>query len=162
MQDKKILLDTKFMSIAVHLSWVSKNPYEKCGAIVVDEFNNILVGSFNGKINSYVVKPSSFSYEEKDIWEHPACYAASQLFGVGSANSTYTMYTTHFPCIASVHRMIESKIKNMVYWKLHSSWYSDRDYELIKKISDMVYLKIRKFEGNLNWARDKWESFDCD
>lgn len=152
--------EVRFMAIAVQVSWLSKNPNEQVGAVIVDSKLNILTVGWNEKINSIYEKDLSYSLEETNIWMNSAASNAVQMLNKYPVEKfSLKLFTTHMPCLFSTKQLLHSGVKEIIYGKKMSSWYSEKEFEEIKKLIKLTNATLEKFNGNLSWARDRWSLF---
>lgn len=152
--------EVRIMSLAVQMSFCSKDPVEQVGAVITDKDNNPIAMACNDKTQGIINRDISFEPEMKSIWMNQAAFRVIKFLPrPASYHPDYRFYTTHFPCLDSIKQLAENGVKHVIYGPLIPHWYSESMYESSKQFCEAAYIKLIRFEGNLNWSRDKWQAF---
>lgn len=119
-----------FMGIAFMSSLRSKDPRTQVGACIVDTGNHILSTGYNGaplNLSDDDLPWDSLGEETNDIMNikntfvcHAEANAIDNYNGNKEKLKNSTIYVTLFPCIECAKRIIQNKIKKVVYLKQYS------------------------------------------
>ena len=120
-----------FMGIAFISSLRSKDPRTQVGACIVDTENHILSTGYNGaplNLNDDDLPWNSLGEENGDIMNikntfvcHAEANAIDNYNGNKEKLKNSTIYVTLFPCVECAKRIIQNKIKKVVFLKQYSS-----------------------------------------
>ena len=152
--------DDRYMGLAfIHASF-SKDPSTQVGAIIVNKNNEIVGTGYNGP-------PASINDNEID-WSRPNKYAYikhAELNAIKHSSETdgTTLYVTGMPCDKCMLEIADAKISNIIYFEMNKivdscSMLADiSKIEMALEIARLAKINIRKYEGNLNWMKDRVE-----
>ena len=120
-----------FMGIAFMSSLRSKDPRTQVGACIVDTENHILSTGYNGaplNLNDDDLPWDSLGEATNDIMNIKntfVCHAEANAIDNYNGNKenlkNSTIYVTLFPCVECAKRIIQNKIKKVIYLKQYSS-----------------------------------------
>lgn len=120
-----------FMGIAFISSLRSKDPRTQVGACIVDTENHILSTGYNGaplNLNDDDLPWNSLGEENGDIMNikntfvcHAEANAIDNYNGNKEKLKNSTIYVTLFPCVECAKRIIQNKIKKVIFLKQYSS-----------------------------------------
>lgn len=120
-----------FMGIAFISSLRSKDPRTQVGACIVDTENHILSTGYNGaplNLNDDDLPWNSLGEENGDIMNikntfvcHAEANAIDNYNGNKEKLNNSTIYVTLFPCVECAKRIIQNKIKKVIFLKQYSS-----------------------------------------
>jgi len=120
-----------FMGIAFISSLRSKDPRTQVGACIVDTENHILSTGYNGApliLNDDDLPWNSLGEENGDIMNikntfvcHAEANAIDNYNGNKEKLKNSTIYVTLFPCVECAKRIIQNKIKKVIFLKKYSS-----------------------------------------
>ena len=120
-----------FMGIAFISSLRSKDPRTQVGACIVDTENHILSTGYNGaplNLNDDDLPWNSLGEENGDIMNIKntfVCHAEANVIDNYNGNkeklNNSTIYVTLFPCVECAKRIIQNKIKKVIFLKQYSS-----------------------------------------
>ena len=120
-----------FMGIAFISSLRSKDPRTQVGACIVDTENHILSTGYNGaplNLNDDDLPWNSIGEENGDIMNikntfvcHAEANAIDNYNGNKEKLNNSTIYVTLFPCVECAKRIIQNKIKKVIFLKQYSS-----------------------------------------
>ena len=119
------------MGIAFISSLRSKDPRTQVGACIVDTENHILSTGYNGaplNLNDDDLPWNSLGEENGDIMNikntfvcHAEANAIDNYNGNKEKLKNSTIYVTLFPCVECAKRIIQNKIKKVIFLKQYSS-----------------------------------------
>ena len=120
-----------FMGIAFISSLRSKDPRTQVGACIVDTENHILSTGYNGaplNLNDDDLPWNSLGEENGDIMNikntfvcHAEANAIDNYNGNKEKLNNSAIYVTLFPCVECAKRIIQNKIKKVIFLKQYSS-----------------------------------------
>ena len=123
--------DEYFMGIAFISSLRSKDPRTQVGACIVDTEKHILSTGYNGaplNLSDDELPWDSLGEATNDIMNikntfvcHAEANAIDNYEGNKEKLRDSTIYVTLFPCVECAKRIIQNKIKKVVYLKQYSS-----------------------------------------
>lgn len=150
MNNNKINWSEYFMGLALLSSMRSKDTHTKVGACIVNEKNRVVGLGYNGM-------PDGCSDEEMP-WEYGETNLNTKYYYVVHAElnaiiNSYqndldgcTLYTTLFPCCECTKAIIQSGIKEIVYY---SDKYSENETTIASKMMlKMANVKITKYTSD--------------
>jgi len=110
---KKSKWDRRFIELASHISYWSKDPSTKVGSVIVNEKNHILSVGYNGFPSG--VEDSPLRYSDRDTKLKYVCHAErNALDNAHSDVSNCTLYATLMPCNECAKSIIQRGIKRVV------------------------------------------------
>ncbi len=151
MPKSNITWDEYFMGIAVLSSLRSKDPNTKVGACIVDSDHKVVSIGYNGMPRG--IDEEAVSWNKGDDLDSKYLYVCHAEFNAilntrdGAALKGCTMYVTLFPCNECTKAIIQTGIKEIVYF--------DNKYEdtvttrASLKMLQLAGVTLRKFEGRL-------------
>lgn len=105
--------DLRFLELASHISYWSKDPSTKVGAVITNEKNHILSIGYNGFPRS--VEDFSERYSDRNTKLKFVCHAErNALDNAYSDISDCTLYVTLMPCNECAKSIIQRGIKRVV------------------------------------------------
>lgn len=108
--------DKRFLELSAHVSWWSKDPSTKCGAVIVDDKNRIISVGYNGFPRG-MIDDLSIDREEK-LSKTVHCEMNAILFANQSLEGC-TLYTHPFlSCDRCAVHVIQSGITRVVAYSL--------------------------------------------
>lgn len=123
--------DEYFMGIAFISSLRSKDPKTQVGACIVDEEKHILSTGYNGapfNLSDDDLPWDSLGENNNDIMNikntfvcHAETNAIDNYDGNKEKLKNSTIYVTLFPCVECTKRIIQNKIKKVVFLRKYSS-----------------------------------------
>lgn len=123
--------DEYFMGIAFISSLRSKDPKTQVGACIVDEEKHILSTGYNGapfNLSDDDLPWDSLGENNNDIMNikntfvcHAEANAIDNYDGNKEKLKNSTIYVTLFPCVECTKRIIQNKIKKVVFLRKYSS-----------------------------------------
>ncbi len=151
MLKSNISWDEYFMGIAVLSSYRSKDPNTKVGACIVDSDHKVVSIGYNGMPRG--IDEEAVSWNKGEDLDSKYLYVCHAEFNAilntrdGAALKGCTMYVTLFPCNECTKAIIQTGIKEIVYF--------DNKYEdsvttrASLKMLQLAGVTLRKFEGRL-------------
>ena len=150
MSDKRkdyISWDEYFMGVAILASMRSKDPNTQVGACIVSQDNKILSMGYNGFPIGCSDDEFPWSREAEGLDSKYLYTTHSELNAIlnyrGGSLEGATIYVTLFPCNECAKAIIQSGIKEVVYWE---DKYADTDgVKASKKMFELTGVKIRRY-----------------
>lgn len=105
--------DEYFMGFALYAATRSKDPKTQVGACIVDEKNRILSLGYNGMPSG--IKDDEKHWSQKHLYVSHAEANAIDFYRNNLEGST--LYVTFLPCNECAKRIIQNKIRRVVYFK---------------------------------------------
>lgn len=151
--------DDYYMGLSFWIASKSKDPRTQVGAYIVGSNNEPLSFGYNGppsKITDTSInwaRPDKYPYirhaEKNAIW-----------YGRNKNLEAATLYVTSRPCRRCMLDIVETGISKVIYFEPkvvdESSLTSDvEDWTLSQEIGKLGSVTLNKFDGNLNWMRDR-------
>lgn len=141
-----------FMGVSLISSMRSKDPRTQVGACIVDKDNHILSTGYNG---------SPINFNDEDMpWDSKGeltndimkikntfvCHAEANAIDNFAGNKERligsTIYVTFFPCIECTKRIIQNKIKKVVYLRMYSD---KQQIEATKYMFEKTGVEVEQF-----------------
>lgn len=125
--------DDYFLKIAKSVSFKSKDPNTKVGAVIVGSDNQIISTGFNGF-------PRGIDEDSPDRWERPEKYRHvehaelnaifnSARTGVSTKGTTLYLYGFQLPCSRCAGGIIQSGIQRVVcFGEVNAPWADDLSF----------------------------------
>jgi dCMP deaminase len=145
--------DDTFMLIAMIVAMRSKDPNTQVGACLVDKDGRIIGTGYNGF-------PRDISHDALP-WDRCGCNPEdTKYMYVGHAEENAidncdrtriygsTLYVTLFPCNKCAIRIIQNKIREVVY--LSDKYHDTSECVASRKMFDLAKIKVRQFKPNSN------------
>jgi len=142
--------DDWFMGMCCWVSLRSPDPSTKHGAVLCNEYHQILGVGYNGFPRGCkdselpLTRPGKY---EVIIHAEDNCLLNSQNIILGGK---YTMYITGFPCPRCFAKIIQRGIQKVIYGPLSSKCVQAEQIQLVKKLSQDVGLHIEKYSGEFD------------
>lgn len=145
--------DEYFMGIALISSLRSKDPRTQVGACIVDTEKHILSTGYNGaplNLSDDDLPWNSLGEKNNDIMNikntfvcHAEANAIDNYYGNKEKLKDSTIYVTLFPCVECAKRIIQNKIKKVVYLKQ----YTKKDQiNAANYMFEKANVKVEKFD----------------
>jgi len=163
--------DDYYMGLLITAASICRDPAGQEAAVVVDEKDRwVSFGvNFIEQPDQYGVNKSKFSWESEDrdiamvTAVESAIDRALKMYTPGWSSSlgvfhSHILYTTGPLQLKDVRRCASNGLKEIVYGPLRSKFFDASDWAKAKKLADLYKMKLKKFDGNLNWLRDRAES----
>ena len=142
-----------FMGVALISSMRSKDPRTQVGACIVDKENHILSTGYNGAPLGFSdddMPWDSIGELDNDIMKIKntfACHAEANAIDNFTGNKERligsTMYVTFFPCQECTKRIIQNKIKKVVYLRMYSD---KKSVEASMLMFEKAGVQIKQFD----------------
>jgi len=149
----------KYMGLAMWMASFSKDPNTQVGAFIVSGDNYPLGWGYNGT-------PRSIDDDDVD-WSRPLKYDfivhAEDNAIQNAVESVYgsILYVTARPCKKCMLRIVSAGIKEVIYFPFNSVdekstlHIKTSESDIVDEIAELGSVELTKFEGNLNWMRDR-------
>ena len=143
--------DEYFMGVAVLSSLRSKDPSTQVGACVASDRNKVLTMGYNGMPIGCNDEVMPWGRDGDDVLNQKYMYVCHAEFNA-ILNARVSLdgsriYVTLFPCNECAKAIIQSGIKEVVYF---DDKYKDLPMTIAsKKMFDLAGVKYRKFEGTM-------------
>jgi len=149
------------MGEAFTVSAKSKDPYTQVGAVVVSATNEPLGTGYNGPPSDVPDNQINWMRPDKNDFIHHAEDNAIWFSRIKGSTKGATIYTTAPPCKDCMLDIVRAKIVRVVYFDIpvdpDSSLADKSKWQITQDIAKMARVRLDKFNGNLNWLRDKIE-----
>lgn len=148
--------DDTWMGVAVWFAGRSKDPSTQVGACIVDQYNHIVGVGYNGvpvNIDSHDI-PWDREGDFLDTKYPYMCHAESNAIDNSDCSriKNSRMYVTLFPCNECAQRIINNRIKQVIYL---SDKYHDVDFsKAARKMFDLAGVKTRQLITDPNEIRE--------
>lgn len=155
-----------FMGVLIIESSMCRDPYGQQAALIVDGKNRQVSMGVNHIPTDNHLKKLGWDDESRYMSMVTAVESAIdralKLYLVGSTYSdpfsSHDIYVTGKPTLRCVRRCLSLGLKNIIYGPVVPLHFDERDWEYAKKLADAGGITMKKYNGNLNWLRDKIES----
>ena len=151
MPTSNINWDEYFMGIAFLSSLRSKDPNTKVGACIVDSNHKVVSIGYNGMPRG--VDEDKVSWNKGEGLDSKYLYVCHAEFNAilntrdGAALNGCTLYVTLFPCNECTKAIIQTGIKEVVYW---SNKYADTtETQASLKMLQLAGIKIRQYDARI-------------
>lgn len=144
-----------FMGVSLISSMRSKDPRTQVGACIVDKDNHILSTGYNGApigLNDDKMPWNSKGELTNNIMQIKntfVCHAEANAIDNFAGNKERlvgsTIYVTFFPCIECTKRIIQNKIKKVVYLRMYSD---QNQVEASRYMFENAGVEIEQFDLN--------------
>ena len=151
MPQSNINWDEYFMGIAVLSSLRSKDPNTKVGACIVDKEHKVVSIGYNGMPRG--VDESKVSWNRGEGLDSKYLYVCHAEFNAilntrnGSALEGCTLYVTLFPCNECAKAIIQTGIKEVVFFD--NKYKDTTGVQASLKMLELAGVKIRQFNARL-------------
>lgn len=141
--------DEYFMGIAELASLRSKDPNTKVGAVIVDREHKVVSIGYNGMPRG--LDEEQLSWAKNDGLDNKYLYVChAELNAIlntrnGSALKDCTLYVTLFPCNECAKAIIQSGIKEIVYYD--NKYENTVGIQASVKLFSLAGIKMRKYIG---------------
>ena len=152
--------DEKYMGLAHWMASFSKDPNTQMGAVIVTGDNHPLGWGYNGPPRS--IKDMDIDWSRPEKYDYIIHAEENAIDHCMRTPSGATLYVTGFPCKKCMLKIVQYNIRKVVWFPYESqdgsSMFNDPEQ---KEISESIAIKatpivtIAKFDGNLNWMRDR-------
>lgn len=151
MIESSINWEEYFMGIAMLSALRSKDPNTKVGSCIVDKENKVVSIGYNGMPRG--VDENEVSWENGEGLNSKYLYVCHAEFNAilntrnGAALQGCTLYVTLFPCNECAKAIIQTGIKEVVYYdnKHEDELYSQASVKLLQ----LAGVRVRKYEGRV-------------
>ncbi len=146
----------RYMGLAFWVASFSKDPNTQVGALLIGSDNRPLGYGYNGPPRGIDDLAIDWARPQKYRWmvhaEENAIY--NSVANVAGA----TLYVTAKPCTKCMLTLASHQIKEIIYFPydpkdLNSTLVEAHDFT--DEISSVSKINLIKFNGNLNWLRDR-------
>jgi dCMP deaminase len=149
--------DDYYMGLCYLIAARSKDPSTQQGAIIVDSKNIPIGWGYNGaagdirdnEINWN--RPEKYPFiihAEQNAFDH--AYATEKL-------ENGTIYITGFPCIECAKRIVNKRLRKIIYGQQNSAMISQQDRTEVVELCKLARVSLEEYKGNINWLRDAIE-----
>ena len=151
MPQSNINWDEYFMGIAVLSSLRSKDPNTKVGACIVDKEHKVVSIGYNGMPRG--VDESKVSWNRGEGLDSKYLYVCHAEFNAilntrnGAALEGCTLYVTLFPCNECAKAIIQTGIKEVVFFD--NKYKDTTGVQASLKMLELAGVKIRQFNARL-------------
>ena len=151
MPQSNINWDEYFMGIAVLSSLRSKDPNTKVGACIVDKEHKVVSIGYNGMPRG--VDESKVSWNRGEGLDSKYLYVCHAEFKAilntinGAALEVCTLYVTLFPCNECAKAIIQTGIKEVVFFD--NKYKDTTGVQASLKMLELAGVKIRQFDARL-------------
>ena len=151
MPQSNINWDEYFMGIAVLSSLRSKDPNTKVGACIVDKEHKVVSIGYNGMPRG--VDESKVSWNRGEGLDSKYLYVCHAEFNAilntrnGAALEGCTLYVTLFPCNECAKAIIQTGIKEVVFFD--NKYKDTTGVQASLKMLELAGVKIRQFDARL-------------
>ena len=151
MPQSNINWDEYFMGIAVLSSLRSKDPNTKVGACIVDKEHKVVSIGYNGMPRG--VDESKVSWNRGEGLDSKYLYVCHAEFNAilntrnGAALEVCTLYVTLFPCNECAKAIIQTGIKEVVFFD--NKYKDTTGVQASLKMLELAGVKIRQFDARL-------------
>lgn len=150
MNNSKINWNEYFMGLAIFSSMRSKDTHTKVGACIVNEKKRVVGLGYNGMPNGCSDEELPWKYGETNLNTKYYYVVHAELNAIINAYQKdlagCTLYTTLFPCCECTKAIIQSGIKEIVYY---SDKYSENETTIASKMMlKMANVKITKYNSD--------------
>ncbi len=149
--------DDYLMMLAFMVASRSKDPSSQVGAVIVDSKHRIQGTGYNG--------PTTGMNDAELDWGRPAKYAymihaeANAIDHVTGHPDTLdgsTLYVTGPPCHECMKRILNKRIRKVVYGPQRLNMVDEEDWQKTKELVTLHRaFTLERYSGNLNWLRDR-------
>ena len=157
-----------YMGLCFMFAVSCKDPAGQEAALLTDGKDRWLASGVN-----FIEQPDSYG-KPKFTWEMEDRFAAMthavdavldralKMYVPGSSTldpfHMHTLYTTGPITTAHIRRCAANGLKDIIYGPLKSLFHDHEDWERAKILAEAYHMKLKAFDGNLNWLRDRAES----
>ena len=151
MPKSNINWDEYFMGIAVLSSLRSKDPNTKVGACIVDKEHKVVSIGYNGMPRG--VDETKVSWNRGEGLDSKYLYVCHAEFNAilntrnGAALEGCTLYVTLFPCNECAKAIIQTGIKEVVFFD--NKYKDTTGVQASLKMMELAGIKIRQFDARL-------------
>ena len=151
MPKSNINWDEYFMGIAVLSSLRSKDPNTKVGACIVDKEHKVVSIGYNGMPRG--VDETKVSWNRGEGLDSKYLYVCHAEFNAilntrnGAALEGCTLYVTLFPCNECAKAIIQTGIKEVVFFD--NKYKDTTGVQASLKMLELAGVKIRQFDARL-------------
>ena len=151
MPQSNINWDEYFMGIAVLSSLRSKDPNTKVGACIVDKEHKVVSIGYNGMPRG--VDENKVSWNRGEGLDSKYLYVCHAEFNAilntrnGAALEGCTLYVTLFPCNECAKAIIQTGIKEVVFFD--NKYKDTTGVQASLKMLELAGVKIRQFDARL-------------
>jgi dCMP deaminase len=153
--------DEYYMGLSYFIAARSKDPSTQVGAIVVDSENIPRGWGYNGTPKK--MRDADINWQRPDKYPfvvHAEQNAFDHAAGEPSSLANGTIYITGMPCPDCCKRIINKKIKRIVYGHRGIAMMPKDQQDLVKEMCRLGNVILEQFKGNINWMRDVMVSLE--
>lgn len=158
------------MGVLMVTSAACRDPFGPSSALIVDSKDRPIAAGINMLLNSEYSATDKFSWDEVSrpygimTAVHAAIDRGLKAYQPSASSldpfSGHTMYLVGpIITIDELHRCAANGLKDIIYGSLQPSDFSYERWEIVKKVAKIAGVKLNPFTGNLNWIRDKVDSW---
>lgn len=150
--------EEKYMGLAFWVASFSKDPSTQNGCVIISTDNRPLGMGYNGPPRVYGDLDIDWSRPEK--YKDMVHAEMNAIWHCSESPSGATLYCTAIPCQACMLQLVVVGIDNVIYYTGHhfdsGSMCADKSqHKEIEEIARKGRVTLEKFDGNLNWMRDR-------
>jgi dCMP deaminase len=148
----------RYMGLAFWIASFSKDPDTQVGALIISDKNTPLGYGYNGPPSNMLDIDVDWRRTEKYPFIRTA--VANAITFSHRPLEDAILYVTAPICPTCILDIIAEKIKKVIYFPLKrdkesSLRFSEKNAEKTEKIAKNGKVDLIKFDGNLNWMRDR-------
>ena len=150
-RDDYISWDEYFMGIAVLSSLRSKDPNTKVGSCIVDQNHKVVSIGYNGMPRG--IDEDKVSWNKGEGLDSKYLYVCHAEFNAilnsrdGTALNGCTLYVTLFPCNECTKAIIQTGIKEVVYYS--NKYEHTTETQASLKMLQLAGIKVRHYDARL-------------
>lgn len=148
----------RYMGLAFWIASFSKDPDTQIGTLIISNKNIPLGYGYNGPPQGVLDLEIDWMRTEKQPFMR--CAEANAITYSHRPLDGSTLYTTARPCVKCILDIVAEKIKEVIYFPLKpdkesSLCINEKNAIVIEEIAKKGNVSLTKFNGNLNWMRDR-------
>lgn len=149
--------DDMYMAMCFLISSRSKDPDIQHGAVIIDAKKRIISIGYNGT-------PVGISDVEIDWTKINKVHfvVSAEENAIDNCQTPWRLdnaiiYTSGPPTANSTRRIINNRIRKIIYGPLLNKFHDKRDWEMAVELANISKISLEKYNGNMNWIKD-WVS----
>jgi len=146
--------DDFYMAMCFLNSSRSKDPDMQHGAVIVDAKKRIISIGYNGTPAGIGDLEIDWSKLTKSFFVVSADENAIDNCQTPWRLDNAVIYLSGPPTASSVKRIINNKIRKIIYGPLLNKFHDKRDWEMSVELANLSKVILEKYPGNLNWIKD--------
>lgn len=149
----------KYMGLAFFYASFSKDPNTQVGAVIVNENNEITGTGYNGPPKK--IDDNLINWQRPDKYPFIKHAEANAIDHSLISTKNCTLYVTGVPCQKCMLEIVDAEISKVVYFDMSklvdgsSMLASNLEIETTFKIAEMANVELLKFDGSLDWIKDR-------